>query len=79
MLTYGKLKRNPRRCVALTGLTPKEVEVLLPAFARAYAKHYPAARTMTGTPRHRQGGGGRKGGLAAREQKWLFLLVHQKA
>ncbi len=79
MLTYGKLKRNPRRCVALTGLTPKEFEVLLPAFARAYAKHYPVARTMTGKPRQRQVGGGRKGGVAEMEQKLLFILVHQKA
>ena len=79
MLTYAKLKRNPRRCVALTGLTPKEFEVLLPAFARGYAEHYRAERTMTGQPRQRQVGGGRKGGLAEMEQKLLFILVHQKA
>lgn len=78
-MTYGTLKRNPRRCVALTGLTPKEFEVLLPAFAREYAEHYPVERTMRGKPRQRQVGGGRKGGLAEREQKLLFILVHQKA
>jgi hypothetical protein len=39
MLTYAKLKRNRRKCVALTGLTPKEFAVLRPAFARAYAEH----------------------------------------
>jgi Helix-turn-helix of DDE superfamily endonuclease/DDE superfamily endonuclease len=33
---------------------------------------------MTGKPRHRQVGGGRKGGLAEMEQKVLFILVHQK-
>jgi hypothetical protein len=70
MLTYAKLKRNPRRCVALTGLTPKEFEGLLPAFACAYAEHY---------PRQRQVGGGSKGRLAEMEQKLLFILVHQKA
>jgi len=78
MLTYAKLKRNRRKCVALTGLTPKEVEGLLPAFARAYAEQYPAERTMTGKPRQRQVGGGRKGGLAEMEQKLLLILVHQK-
>jgi hypothetical protein len=79
MLTYAKLKRNPRRCVALTGLTPKEIEVLFPAFARAYAEHYPVERTMTGQLRQRQVGGGRKGGLPEMEQKLVFILVHQKA
>src|SRR5215813_10727605 len=78
MLTYAKLKRNRRKCVALTGLTPKEFEGLLPAFARAYAEQYPAERTMTGKPRQRQVGGGRKGGLAEMEQKLLLILVHQK-
>jgi hypothetical protein len=79
MLIYAKLKRNQRRCVALTGLTAKEFEVLLLAFTRAYAKHYPVERTLTGQPRQRQVGGGRKGGLAEMEQKLLFILVQQKA
>jgi DDE superfamily endonuclease len=78
MLTYTKLKRNRRKCVALTGLTPKEFSALLPAFARAYAERYPADKTMTGQPRKRQGGGGRKGVLQEAEQKLLFILVHQK-
>jgi hypothetical protein len=78
MLTYAKLKRNRRKCVALTGLTPKEFGGLLPAFARAYAAHYPAEQMMTGKPRKRQAGGGRKGGLHEMEQKLLFSLVHQK-
>ena len=78
MLTYAKRKRNRRKCVALTGLTPKEFEGLLPAFARAYAEHYPAEKTLTGKPRQRRVGGGRKGGMAATEQKLLFSLVHQK-
>src|SRR6185295_9892391 len=78
MLTYSKLKRNRRKCVALTGLTPKEFTVLLPAFTRAYAEQYPTEKTMTGTPRKRQAGGGRKGVLQEPEQKLLFILVHQK-
>jgi hypothetical protein len=78
MLTYAKLKHNRRKCVALTGLTPKEFMDLLPAFARAYAEHYPAEKTMAGKLRKRQAGGGRKGGLPEMEQKLLFILVHQK-
>jgi hypothetical protein len=79
MLTYATLKRDRRKCVALTGLTPKEFAVLLSAFTRAYAEHYPAEKTMAGEPRQRQAGGGRKGGLPEMEQKLLFILVHQKA
>jgi hypothetical protein len=78
MLTYAKLKRNQRKCVALTGLTPKEFSALLPAFARAYAEQYPAEKTIAGKPRKRQAGGGRKGGLQEPEQKLLFILVYQK-
>jgi Helix-turn-helix of DDE superfamily endonuclease/DDE superfamily endonuclease len=78
MLTYTKLKRNRRKCVALTGLTPKEFRALLPAFARAYAERYPAEKTMAGKPRKRQVGGGRKGVLQEAEQQLLFILVHQK-
>lgn len=78
MLTYSKLKRNPRKCVAMTGLTPKELDLVLPAFGRAYAEQYPAERTMSGKERQRRVGGGRKGGLAEVEQKLLFILVYQK-
>ena len=78
MLTYTKLKRNQRKCVAMTGLTPKEFNVLLPAFARAYAEQYPAEKTMAGQPRKRQVGGGRRGGVPEMEQKLLFILVYQK-
>lgn len=78
MLIYTKLKRNRRKCVALTGLTPKEFSALLPAFARAYAEQYPAEQTMTGKPRKRQVGGGRRGVLREAEQQLLFILVHQK-
>jgi hypothetical protein len=79
MLTYTKLKCNPRKCVALTGVTPKEFNALLPAFTRAYAEQYPAEKTMRGKPRKRQAGGGRKGVLEEAEQKLLFILVPQKA
>jgi hypothetical protein len=78
MLTSTKLKRNRRKCVAFTGLTPKEFSGLLPAFVRAYEERYPADKTMSGKPRRRKAGGGRKGVLQEPEQKLLFILVHQK-
>ena len=78
-MTYAQLRRNRRRCVALTGLTPKEVMELLPAFAHAYAEHYPAGKTLSGKPRQRRAGGGRKGGRHETEQKLVFILVQQKA
>ena len=78
MLTYATLKRNRRKFVALTGLTPKECRVLLPAFGRAYEGQYPADKTSRGQPRHRKTGGGRKGAVSSREEKVVFILVYQK-
>ena len=79
MLTYDELKESPRKLVSFTSLTPDEFEWLLPAFARAYLKTYPAAKTKVGSPRKRKAGGGRKGALASFEQKLLFALVYQKS
>lgn len=79
MLTYANLKANRRKCLAFTGLTPKEFELLLPAFVRAYARRYPVTKTLAGTPRRRQVGGGRKSTLASPEQKLMFALVSLKA
>jgi hypothetical protein len=79
MLTYTKLKRQRRKFLALTGITPKEFKLLLPAFERAYERRYPADQTRTGTPRQRRVGGGRKGSLESMEQRLLLALVYQKA
>jgi hypothetical protein len=78
MLHYDQLKQNPRKHLALTGLTPKEFKLLLPAFERAYTRAYPLHKTQTGQSRQRKTGGGRKGGLDSIEQKLLFALVYQK-
>jgi hypothetical protein len=78
MWTSTKLKRNRRKCRALTGLTPKEFSGLLPAFVRADAERYPAEKTMSGKPRRRQAGGGRKGVVQEPEQKVLCIWVQQK-
>ena len=78
MLRYDQLKQNRRQFLALTGLTPSEFKLLLPAFAHAYQTVYPADKTLTGKRRKRQAGGGRTGALDSLEQKLLFVLVYQK-
>ena len=78
MLTYTKLRRNRRKFLALTGLTPKEFKLLLPAFERAYARRFPPTKTCRGKPRQRKVGGGRTSVLDSVEQKLLFALVYQK-
>jgi hypothetical protein len=78
MLTYAKLKHNRRKFLALTGLTPKEFKLLLPAFQRAYARRFPPDQTVRGTMRQRKRGGGRKTSLDSPEQKLLFALVYLK-
>jgi hypothetical protein len=78
MVTYTELRGDRKRLLARTGLTLPELEHLLPAFARAYERLYPPDRTMTGRPRQRSAGAGRKAVLAGQEQKLLFLLVYLK-
>jgi hypothetical protein len=78
VLTYATLKSNRRKFLALTGLTPKEFQYVLPAFERAYARHYPNTKTLAGTTRQRKAGSGRKGALNSSEQKLLFALVYLK-
>ncbi len=78
MLNYEKLKEQPRRFPALTGLTHREFEILLPAFTTAYAKRYPGSRTQRGKARPRAPGGGRTPVLASPEAQLLFFLVYQK-
>jgi hypothetical protein len=79
MLEYTRLKKNRRKFLALTGLTPKEFKVLLPAFCEVYAGARSGDTTQNGQVRQRQVGGGRKGQLRSPEQKLLFILVYQKA
>lgn len=79
MQTYEELKKNARKFVSLTSLTPEEFEYVLPAFEKVYQQVFSDAQTKTGKTRKRKSGGGRKGTLASIEQKLLFALVYQKS
>ena len=79
MLEYTQLKKHRRKFLALTGLTPKEFRLLLPAFCEVYEEARAGTTTQSGQPRQRTVGGGRKGQLQTLEQKLLFILVYQKA
>ena len=78
MIEYAKLKRNRRKFLAMTGLTLKEFQALLPAFDKAYRHRYAHNKTLAGRKRKRQFGGGRRSTLDTPEQKLLFILVYQK-
>src|SRR5436853_1955251 len=78
MITYTELQGDRRRFLALTGLTFREFQLLLPAFARSYERLYLPDQTLAGQPRQRFAGGGRQGVLHAPGQKLLFLLVYLK-
>jgi hypothetical protein len=78
MVTYTEVRADRQRCVSLTGLTPSEFDLLLPAFERCCERLYPLDRTAAGRPRRRFPGGGRTGALHEPGQKLLFLLVYLK-
>lgn len=78
MITYEKLRTKPKDFLSATGITVEEFERLLPAFAVAYERKYPADKTVAGLPRQRKAGGGVKGKLKDMADKLLFILVYQK-
>ena len=78
MLTYAKLKEDPRRFLAVTSITQDEFQHLLPVFAEEYAARQSTTRTQAGDPRQRQAGGGRKARLTTVEDKLLFILMYHK-
>jgi DDE superfamily endonuclease/Helix-turn-helix of DDE superfamily endonuclease len=79
MMTYTELQGDRRKFLALTGLTVPEFQQLLAPFDRSYERLFLTDRTLTGRPRQRFPGGGRRGVLHEPEQKLLFLLVYLKA
>jgi hypothetical protein len=78
MLEFTELKKDRRKFLALTGLTLKEFDNLLPPFATAYQCREVRDKTLAGRSRQRAAGGGRRGVLESMEQKLLFILVYQK-
>jgi len=78
MVIYVNIKRDRGKFLALTGLTVKEFNSLLPVFAEVYRKRYAGRKNLAGRKRTRAIGGGRHGQLASMEQKLLFVLVYQK-
>jgi hypothetical protein len=79
MVKYEEVKRNGKRFLALTGLTVKEFEKIMPAFERTYERAYPTSETIDGKERQRKFGGGRGSKLESKEEKLLLVLVYQKA
>jgi hypothetical protein len=77
-LSYTSLRGDRREFLALTGLTVAEFKLLLGGFTRSYERRHSPDWTMSGGPRHRQAGGGRKVVLGGPEQKLLFILVYLK-
>lgn len=65
--------------LALTGLTRREFEAVLPEFEQIYRSLYKSNKTLVGKKRKRRAGGGRRGKLAPMTDKLLFVLVYQKA
>ncbi len=78
MIRYEQLKKQPKRFLALTGLTIREFKELLAAFNQAYETQWPGTQTQRGEPRKRRPGGGRSSTLAGMEDKLLFVLVYLK-
>src|SRR5947199_4953747 len=78
MITCKALQTDRRQFLALTGLTPSELQRLLTVLPQEYQQLYPATQTAEGQPRQRAVGGGCKGRLERPEDKLLFLLVYLK-
>lgn len=78
MLSYADLKDKPKQFLAVTSLTHKEFEQMLPQFAEAYEELYPSRLNWKGAPRQRRAGGGMKSALPEREDKLLFIMMYQK-
>ena len=75
-LTYARIKEQPKKLLALTGLTRAEFDDLLVAFDKVSQPS--ATMTQHGPPRQRQVGGGRKATFQLAEDRLLFILVYLK-
>lgn len=79
MLKYEEVKEQKRRFLALTGLSVKEFEKIIPAFERTYERAYPNNKTVEGKERQRKTGAGGESELKRIEDKLLLVLVYQKS
>ncbi len=79
MLTYARLKNNPRQFVSMTSLTAAEFAVFIPIFAAEYEASDSLPLTRAGKPRQRKIGGGNKPRLACLEDKLLFILIYRNS
>ncbi len=78
MIQYTELKKGRRKFLALTGLTPKEFNVLLPTFVQATEQHAARQQRLAKQKRQRAVGAGRRSVLATPEQQLLFIVVYLK-
>lgn len=77
MLNIERVLKQTRLCLAITGLTPREFDQLLPAFAEALKRKQ--QRDYHNNPdRQRQLGGGRKGFVPTAQDKLCFILFYYK-
>ncbi len=76
MLNYNSLQNNERVFLSTTSVTVLEFQILLIAFAEAFAET--AHRTVTNEARFRKKGGGQHGKLPSLEAKLLFILSYTK-
>jgi hypothetical protein len=76
MLNYKSLQNNETVFLSVTSITVVEFQILLIAFAQAFAET--AHRTVTNEVRFRKKGGGQPGKLPGIEDKLLFILSYTK-
>lgn len=75
-LTYERLKKQPKKLLAFTGLTSVEFEKLLSTFCQV--SQHSVELTQHGQPRQRKPGGGRTATLKSDADRLLFILVYLK-
>ncbi len=76
MLNYHSLQNNETVFLSVTSVTVFEFQVMLMAFAEAFAET--THRTVTNEVRFRKKGGGQLGKLPCLEDKLIFILSYTK-
>lgn len=78
MFNYSNSTRSERQLKALTGLSKKQFEALLPFFSSILIEISLEAYQKNRTKRSRRPGGGQKGRLRIPENKLFFILFYLK-